>query len=79
MTDTIFHAKANGSPCHRDCPERTSTCRPGCERFQIYEEERLRRGAKRDAYFGGSNLTDGERKRHIHNVKYQKLHTQGKI
>lgn len=79
MYDTTFHAKANGSPCHKDCPERTDSCRPGCERFQIYEEERLRRGAKRDLYPEGSTTTAGQCKRHIRNLQYQKMHTQGKI
>lgn len=79
LTDTTFHAKANGSPCHKDCPERTATCRQSCERFKRYDEERLRRSAERDMYAGGSNLTDGQRKRHVRNVKYKKLHTQGRM
>lgn len=79
MADTTFHAKANGSPCGKACPERTATCRPTCERFHKYDAERLQRDSKRDIYSGGSNLTDGQRKRHIRNLKYQKMHTQGRI
>ena len=79
MYDTTFPVKANGSPCGKDCPERTASCRPGCERFHKYDAERLQRGNKRDLYAGGSNLTDGQRRRHLRNLKYQKLHTQGRI
>lgn len=79
MYETVFHAKANGSPCHKDCPERTTTCRPGCERFQRYEEERLWRDSKRDMYGKDSTETAGQRRRHIRNLKYQKLHTQGRM
>lgn len=79
MDESAFRSKANGAPCGKACPERTTTCRSTCERFRKYDAERLRRDNNRDIYAGGSNLTDGQRKRHVRNVKYKKLHTQGRI
>lgn len=79
MENNSFRSKSNGSPCGKCCPERTTTCRATCERFHKYDAERLQRDNNRDVYSGGSNLTDGQRKRHVRNVKYKSLHTQGRM
>ena len=79
MQDTSFRSKANGSPCGKLCPDRTPTCRPTCERFRQYDAERLQRDNNKSVYAGGSSLTDGQRKRAVRNVRYKKMHTQGRI
>ena len=79
MYDRTFPVKSNGSPCGKHCPERTTTCRPTCERFHKYDAERLQRDSKWGMYGKDSTETAGQRRRHIRNLKYQKLHTQGRM
>ena len=77
MPDT-FHLKAHGAPCGKDCPLRDlPACRRTCEPWQTYEAQRMEKAAKKSSY--GADGTIGRARRAVHNIKYKKKMSEGRL
>ena len=58
-----FTFKHNDAPCGPNCPERSlPDCRHTCERWQIYERNRLEKAAQRHEYLPHNSITQGKSK-----------------